>query len=144
MSDPKPTGVYMLKWLDENGCGIGGPGYYRYDLPKDGNPGKWHSINNKDRIKVCQNRFHCTSLKEYRLYSEYGPRLFIVEVAGSYDIDITGYKAAFKHIRIVEEVLVNSNGTAMDRSRKPKLLSRVTKSLCSYNIHGIIRQGGFK
>jgi len=144
MSDPKPTGVYMLKWLTKSGRGTGGPGYYQYDLPKDGKPGKWHSIDNKKKIKVCQNGFHCAPMKEYRNFSDYGPRLFIVEVAGSYDIAVNQNKAAFKHIRIIEEVPVNSMGSAMDRSKMPKLLSKVIKSLFSYELHGIIRQGEFK
>ena len=146
MSDPKPTGVYMLKWLDKQGRGTGGPGYYQYDLPKDGKPRKWHSITNKKRIQVCWNGFHCTTRRKYRNFECFGPRLFIVEVAGSYDCHSDGNKVAFKHIRIVQELPINNksfaiNYSELNGSTARSLFYKVLRVIPEGATHGIVGRG---
>mgnify|MGYP001407184674 CR=1 FL=1 len=145
MSDPKPTGIYMLKWLDAYGRGTGGNHPYQYDLPKDGKPGNWHSIKNKKPIKTCVNGFHCTTLESYKFYSDYGPRLFIVEVAGSFDCHEDEQKVAFKHIRIIRELPVKGIKTyhpEIDHKRKVDMPANVAHRIICGN-SGIVGRDSF-
>lgn len=97
---------YALKWVDAKGRGTGGSRPYQYDLPKRGKPGRWHR-KHKEAIIVCQNGFHCTNLYGFGSYYEYGPRLFIVEIAGKFSAD--GEKVAVEAMRFVSEVGIDEN-----------------------------------
>lgn len=98
----KPSGIYMFKWLPKSGIATAGTRPYKYDLPKNGIPGKWHSILNKRPIMVCGNGFHCIGLNNLIRYAAYGPRLFLVEVAGNFLSN--GEKGAVEHIRFIKEL----------------------------------------
>lgn len=102
MSEAKPTGIYAFKWLDRNGVTTGGNRPYKWELPIGCNPSKWHSNRTKKPIKVCVNGFHCIGAEEIVNFKPYGPRLFLVEIAGRFDSSTQ--KLAVEHIRLIEEL----------------------------------------
>lgn len=95
---------YALKWVDSKGRGTGGSRPYQYDLPKRGKPGRWHR-KHKEAIRLCENGFHCTNLYSYCDHVQYGPRLFIVEIAGKFSCERG--KVAVEAVRFIREVIID-------------------------------------
>jgi hypothetical protein len=103
MSEIKSTGIYAFKWVQAGGIVEGGGSKYRYDLPKDGFPGDWHSKNKSRRsIRVCGHGFHCVPFNSIQKYLHYGPELYMVEISGKFSSD--GDKIAVESIRFINRI----------------------------------------
>lgn len=103
MSEIKSTGIYAFKWVQEGGIVEGGGSKYRYDLPKDGVPGKWHSKNKARKpIRVCGHGFHCIPFNSIQKYLHFGPELYMVEISGKFSSD--GDKIAVESIRFIKKI----------------------------------------
>lgn len=105
MAKSKYSGpVYALKWLNDKGQGTGGRRPYQYNLPVNGEPGKWHSkTKSKRKIETCVHGFHCTTKSHIMdFYLNYGRKLYLVEIGGH--IDAGWNKVAVENIRIVREI----------------------------------------
>lgn len=107
MGTVRSTGIYMFKWTDEAGQCYGGGRAFKYDLPKDGKPGKWHTKKDPTKVSVCEYGFHCVASNNINNYRSYGPRLFLVEVSGAFEVNHNGDKVACQSIRFIKELSVN-------------------------------------
>ena len=107
MSIAKPTGIFAFKWLREDGVTHGGNRPYKYELPEGDIPSKWHSNLSRRPIEVCANGFHCIGTEQILNYDGYGPRLFLVEIAGRFDSN--DEKVAVEHIRLIREMKYKYN-----------------------------------
>lgn len=111
--DIKPTGIYAFKWLDAQGCTSGGGSKYQWSLPKGNEPGEWHSkIKSKKPIVCCEHGFHCVPFVGINSYSSYGPRLFLVEIAGKFNCHAD--KLAVESIRLITELKTYKHGGAVE------------------------------
>jgi hypothetical protein len=107
MSIAKPTGIFAFKWLRADGVTHGGNRPYRYDLPIGDVPSIWHSNLSRRPIKLCENGFHCIGVEQVLNFDGYGPRLFLVEIAGRFDS--SDEKVAVEHIRLIRELKYKYN-----------------------------------
>ena len=70
--------IFCFKWMNIHGECHGGGRAYLYDLPTIDYAGKWHV--KKEQISLCGTGFHATSFDKIHRYSNYGVRLFLVEL----------------------------------------------------------------
>lgn len=104
MGTVRPTGVYMFKWLDKNGTAHGGDRPFKYSLPVGEIPGKWHTKKDPSSVRACEYGFHCIGYNHIEDYESYGPRLFLVEVAGAFHPNPGDGKVAVQSIRLIKEL----------------------------------------
>lgn len=103
MSIAKPTGIFAFKWLNSDGITTGGHKPYKWELPIGNNPSKWHSNLSRRPIELCSNGFHCIAADEIYNFNSYGPRLFLVEIAGRFHSNEE--KVAVEHMRLIRELV---------------------------------------
>jgi hypothetical protein len=73
-------------------------GNLEWDLPKNGNPGKWHSV--KGKISKCSNGLHLTE-KPYEWF-KWGCDIYIAEGKGQKEGDES--KIAFRSARLIKKI----------------------------------------
>lgn len=126
--DIKPTGIYAFKWLDLKGFTRGGGSTYKWSLPNGNEPGEWHSkIKSKRPIRCCHHGFHCIPFNGINSYSQFGPRLFLVEIAGKFDCYVD--KFAVESVRLITELRTHRHGGAIEVIDEIKIPSNTLHSL---------------
>lgn len=132
---------YAIKFLRNNGEAptMG----FKYELPVDGNPGKWYS-KYKKKIECCGNGFHASTLdgisEWYNHYYTENIKCFVVEIFGKISHSVHDDKISCEHMRVVCEiplkpVKVNNKGIRIYYAKEN---IKAIKNFCKSNNYAIV------